>query len=92
MALPTFTKAEAELLTAIRAQDGSAFDIGIKYSPWIVITAAVFLYGFINSQREFVFGGFIVAFGLLCRGLYYHAIDSKTLKSIIDKYEKSCVK
>jgi hypothetical protein len=92
MARPQFTKEEEELLTIILRQGRSSLDILLKWAPWVIISAAVFLYGFYRNLHEFVFAGFIVTLGLLCRVIYYQVKDGSRFKQIIDKYEVSCGK
>jgi hypothetical protein len=92
MARPQFTKEEEELLAFIRRQGRSSIDILLKWAPWIIISAAVFLYGLYRNLNECVFAGFIVTFGLLCRVIYYQVTDGARFKQIIDKYEGSCGK
>ena len=92
MSRPQFTKEEKELLNVIRRQGQSSIDILLKWAPWVMISAAVFLYGLYGSLNEFIFAGFIVPFGLLCRVVYYQAKDGSRFRQIIDKYEESCGK
>lgn len=92
MARPQFTKEEEELLTVIRRQGRSSVDMLLKWAPWVIISAAVFLYGFYRNLNECVFAGFIVTFGLLCRVVYYQVKDGSRFRQIIDKYEQSCGK
>ena len=89
MERPQFTDEEEVLIRYIRKHDQAPIYTILRWLPWLLITAAVFTYGFLTKQYAFIFAGFSIAFYLLCHFIYYQVRPSWQLKPIIDKYEAS---
>ena len=90
MARPQFTKKEEEVLALVRKEAESTRDTLLLWAPWVLMSLGVFLYGFYKRLDDFIFAGFIVTLGLLCRGIYHQIKYGIVFKQIIKKYEESC--
>lgn len=90
MAKPEFTKDEQALIAYIKLHDRSSIDALIAWLPWLVISGGFFAYGFMKDVPGCALAGFVIAFYLLGRLVYYQTRPSWRMKPIIDKFEKAC--
>ena len=90
MGRPDFTDAEEKLISLIKATDRSAVEALLQWSVVLILSPGLFVYGVMQQVVECEILGFAVAYGCLCRFVYYQVKPSWRLKPIIDKYERAC--
>jgi len=90
MARPEFTSDEEALIAYIRVHDRSRGEHLLHWLIWVVVSSAIFFYGFFRQIDGCVFAGFLIALYQLCRFIYYQVKPSWRLGPIIEKYEEAC--
>jgi hypothetical protein len=90
MARPIFSKKEEALIARVTADNSTPVGTILIWSPWLVISAGAYLYGFFAANGACMFVGFMLAYYVLCYFVYYQAKPSWSMKPIIEKYEAAC--